>query len=872
MKQKSLIAGMAFVFSFQSVALAAPTCQELFEKNSGTDGAKISVEADSKNAADVKIALLKEPLTPDLEQTLSDLLVKNPDLKPFLESPAFIRYLQAIADGKSVTEMRMIIEELWKDPSLNDNALGPKTGALLIGPNAANTSKLIELIRKADIEKMPNDSRLKKVGNYVRRMKEQLVNLRTSLANSKQIVDAEMHPRVMDSNMFDFYGYLNLGLRKSQLREWETPPGSFGGIKLSDVQNMDPVTFVQILMMASQIEEPVNEYSDASGNILHLYPQAARFMGKTTEQADYHRKSREKLYCTNSWCEEENRHEGMLENVARRILGLVLPKSLPFSAEQGLDPFRPQDVRSHILARANTELGASSSYIVTGSHAQGTTAVYLRNIRGDELKHTTIFAGLYTYLYGNTYWSRLRGVIKKTMIEVGDKSGKSEYSGIFSSELVTGIEFMVNQIRYEKKVKAYMASLPLKTLRKIYETEINIDPLPESPMDPQKKAQVEALTPIEKARREALTNWPKKQRDEAYKLEYFENMNNIALSKVIDVVFHYFKGAEDFGNEQHVAFQNKINSLTAQELEAYGFKNLTAEQLQLVKTSLNGTMRDYQVMNNHKVRAAGLNVQFVDASVGFEIVKDEQYNKQEHVQVNKKQVADITSEAQVIGLKQATESTWIVRVQKPAGFTFKAGEATVVTLDTPQGKQSRALSMANSPNDSYLEFAVRASDSFFKDAFLKLKAGDKVGLAAPKGNLKFKSDIPAVMIAGGIGITPFRGILADLQASKAQTPVTLLYANRSENEIAFKADLDQMASQMPNLQINYTVSEPSTGWKGNVGRIDKGYLKNVVANSSPEAVYYIVAPLPMVTSVRQILGELGVPTTRIVVESFPGYR
>jgi ferredoxin-NADP reductase len=821
----------------------------------------------------IEVSTIKD-LPADAVKELQSLVERDPDLALFLKDPTFIEFLQAVAEGRSIDELRPLIYKIWENPELSPHALGKKTGALLIGPNANNESRLLKVIRDAGIKSAPREmSKVEKAKFVAKRLAMQIKGLGLGLANAKRLIKTEMHPSEMDANLFDFYGYLNLKLDSSRLREWETPPGSFAEIKLSDIRGMDPLAFVKVLMLASQIEAPVDQYSDASGHIFSLYPQAARFMGKTEEQADAHRKARRKLHCTNSWCEEENRHESLLENLGRRLIGLVLPNSKPFSADTTLSPFRPEDVSFHVVARANNELAASSTYFILGAHAEGNTATYLTNIRKDELKHSTVFAGLYHYLHGNTYWSRLRGVIRKTLIELTDKNDKSEYASVLKTEPITLLEAVYSQVQYEIHIKNYLKILPLKTLRKFFESDINLEALPETPMEPTKKARMDQLLNLEKSRREALASWPTAQRKAAYSLEYFESEFNSEISKIIAQKFKYFEGAEDFGNSLHLNIQKEIATLTPTGLKNYGFTNVTPSQLSLLKTSLNDTLRDYQIMFNKKVRKMQMRVQFIDAVHGFEIVKDAAYDSQKKVEMTKPLPASATAATtSVVSVKKITDSTFLLRVQKPSDFEFSPGASINITLQSPHGVQSRILSISNSPKDNYLEFAVRNSDSYFKEALWQLKSGQTILVDSPKSGLKFNSDAPAVMIAGGIGITPFRGIIKTLNEQKISTPVTLLYANGNEKDIAFREELDELAKSNSSLNIRHVISKPSESWTGEKGRIDKAYLAAVVADAPESAIYYIVAPLPMVTSVRSALAELGVAPQKIMVESFAGYR
>jgi ferredoxin-NADP reductase len=226
-------------------------------------------------------------------------------------------------------------------------------------------------------------------------------------------------------------------------------------------------------------------------------------------------------------------------------------------------------------------------------------------------------------------------------------------------------------------------------------------------------------------------------------------------------------------------------------------------------------------------------------------------------------------ETKVRGLRRINDSTYSLALEKPSDVALTPGEAVRVTLDTPNGKQTRTLSLANSPKASSLEFAVKSSDSDFKTAFKALTPGAPVHLELMRTSLEFKTDRPAVMIAGGIGITPFRSFIQHVREKNLDTPMWLFYGNR--DEIAFKSELDDAAKANPKLQVTHVLSRAGTEWEGTKGRIDRAFLETAVKELPPNAHYYIVATPQMTDDVRAALLELGVKNERISTESFAGY-
>ncbi len=184
---------------------------------------------------------------------------------------------------------------------------------------------------------------------------------------------------------------------------------------------------------------------------------------------------------------------------------------------------------------------------------------------------------------------------------------------------------------------------------------------------------------------------------------------------------------------------------------------------------------------------------------------------------------------------------------------------------------ARPFSIASGPERPYLEFAARRSDSEFKRAFFGLAPRDLVRIIGPRGRFFLEEDMPGVLVAGGIGITPLRSMLQHAADVGLVTPLTLVYANHDPSEIAFRADVDALAHAVPGLRVLYTVSEADPNWHGRVGRVDTALLAEA-AEGRPDAMFYTSGPPGFVERVLGAAVSLGVPTERLRLEVFRNYE
>ena len=157
--------------------------------------------------------------------------------------------------------------------------------------------------------------------------------------------------------------------------------------------------------------------------------------------------------------------------------------------------------------------------------------------------------------------------------------------------------------------------------------------------------------------------------------------------------------------------------------------------------------------------------------------------------------------------------------QPQAPLIFRAGQYLRYTLPHPDPDSrgtSRSFSIASSPDEPLVRLTTRLSTppSTFKQALARLQPGVLIEASGPFGQFVYpESDDPAVLIAGGIGITPIRSILGDLASRHMHSRCTVLYSSASQ-DIPFRAWLDGLTADWPELSVIYTVTRPAPEWTG----------------------------------------------------------
>lgn len=222
-----------------------------------------------------------------------------------------------------------------------------------------------------------------------------------------------------------------------------------------------------------------------------------------------------------------------------------------------------------------------------------------------------------------------------------------------------------------------------------------------------------------------------------------------------------------------------------------------------------------------------------------------------------------------------TESIESFRFLPEKKIDFISGQFLQIIFDVanPDNKElNKYLSFSSSPTKEYIEVSKRLSESQFSQKLNSLKIGDDVLLKAPLGSCIFKEEYKKIgFLIGGIGITPVISIVEYIVDKKLNTDVVLLYSNRTEQDIAFRKELDYWQSINNKIKVFYTVTDCQPKDSSCIfGRIDKNLLVREVKDYVGR-IFFIFGPPKMVEAMKNISLEAGARQENIKTESFIGY-
>lgn len=188
----------------------------------------------------------------------------------------------------------------------------------------------------------------------------------------------------------------------------------------------------------------------------------------------------------------------------------------------------------------------------------------------------------------------------------------------------------------------------------------------------------------------------------------------------------------------------------------------------------------------------------------------------------------------------------------------------------------RYFTLASSPTESEVRIGVKFNkrSSSFKKALLALDSHTPLVASQLSGDFVLPKDRrqKLVFIAGGIGVTPYRSMVKYLLDSHEARPITLLYSARTSEDFAY-TDIFEQAKQAIGLKTVYATTDTSSDIQGDhvrSGRINAAMIQQEIPDYM-ERLFYISGTQAMVTSLQQVLVDLGVPRHQVKVDYFPGY-
>ncbi len=207
-------------------------------------------------------------------------------------------------------------------------------------------------------------------------------------------------------------------------------------------------------------------------------------------------------------------------------------------------------------------------------------------------------------------------------------------------------------------------------------------------------------------------------------------------------------------------------------------------------------------------------------------------------------------------------------------FNYLPGQYAMIAYRNQAGQMEdkHAFSLASSPADkNFIRFGIKIQGPFTK-GLLNLQIGDEIDVFGPYGKFVYsdKKYYDTVLIAGGIGVTPFFSILQQAALSGVPNKLSLLYSSKLEKGTAFYDEIQTLTRTNPNISSLFAFTEEFGIPRANNvlhQRLDAVAIKNFVGNVFGKT-FFVCGPKNFMDGMVNNLLSLGVSKNQIQMEEF----
>jgi CDP-4-dehydro-6-deoxyglucose reductase, E3 len=228
--------------------------------------------------------------------------------------------------------------------------------------------------------------------------------------------------------------------------------------------------------------------------------------------------------------------------------------------------------------------------------------------------------------------------------------------------------------------------------------------------------------------------------------------------------------------------------------------------------------------------------------------------------------------ARVAKKEQLAHDVIALHLQLPASerLQFKAGQYIEFILK--DGKR-RAFSIANAPHDSdFLQLHIRVIAGGVFSEYVEKELQEKaiLRLEAPFGSFFLREDSqkPIILVAGGTGFAPVKGIIEHMLHNNIKREIVLYRGARELRDLYMHDLCEKWAALMPNITYIPVLSEAATddNWQGRTGLVHQAVLDDIGDLSAYQA-YACGAP-PMVEIAHQTFVQQGLDAEEFFSDAF----
>ncbi len=211
-----------------------------------------------------------------------------------------------------------------------------------------------------------------------------------------------------------------------------------------------------------------------------------------------------------------------------------------------------------------------------------------------------------------------------------------------------------------------------------------------------------------------------------------------------------------------------------------------------------------------------------------------------------------------------------LRLPPTERLQFLAGQYIDVLL---KDGRRRGFSIANAPeDDAFIELHIRhvPGGSFTHHVFHEMKPRAMLRIEGPLGGFYLREDSqrPVILMGGGTGYAPLKGILEHAFHMNERRAMHLFWGVRSRRDLYHQDLIESWLKQHAHFQYTPVLSEPMADdqWEG-----ETGFVSDILLEYYPDLSghdVYMSGPPAMIEAARTVFLKHGLPESRMFSDAF----
>ncbi|MEM8805347.1 MAG: FAD-binding oxidoreductase [Cyanobacteria bacterium P01_G01_bin.38] len=225
--------------------------------------------------------------------------------------------------------------------------------------------------------------------------------------------------------------------------------------------------------------------------------------------------------------------------------------------------------------------------------------------------------------------------------------------------------------------------------------------------------------------------------------------------------------------------------------------------------------------------------------------------------------------------------TFRFRAEPTRLFDYKPGQFVTLKLEIDGQPVHRSYSISSSPSRPHLlDITVKrvpAAQADLPPGLVSnwlhdhLTVGKTLDIQGPFGQFNC-IDHPAdnyLLISAGSGITPMMAMAQWLCDTGSTSKIVFIHSARTPADLIFRQRLELLATQNPNLELAWTITQPVVGvpWAGYRGRLGSILLEAIVPNYEYFTTF-VCGSQGFMSSTKALFDSVGFPMKNYFEESF----